>query len=174
MNKTIVLLTAAFFTGQAAFAQFGDSRQVIIHRSLLKCYESTMRTAETGAEYAKLITLAPGDGVLQYNYACFLEKANNVKGAIPHYQAAARLDPASSSQAHAQLGRIYMNMKNYQQALNEYSRAGAAYQPQVTQLQAYMQSLQQQRMIQQQQLQNGVKPGGAKLQPKKNSDDDDE
>lgn len=171
MNKSIVLLTAAFFAGQAAFAQFGDTRKVTIHKSLLKCYEGTNRLAETGAEYATLVQLAPSDGVLRYNYGFYLDKAGKSNLAVAQYQAAARLDP-TNIQAHVNLAKIYMNQKNYQAALNEYSRCGSQYQAQIDQLQKYMQSVAQQRAAAQM---AAPTKGGTKAAPKKsNNDDDDE
>jgi len=149
---------------------------VTCHQDLLACYQSLAKTPEQEVEYKWLIQQQPGDAVLHYNYACFLQHAGKTALAAGEYKKAATLQPSNVDFVGA-YGQMALFLHQNMEAYNFLGRAmqmpgGEKYKNAFENVKVMIQNQQQQQMINKMNASKGG--GGATLGGKKHSDDDDD
>ncbi|MBS1993559.1 MAG: tetratricopeptide repeat protein [Cyanobacteria bacterium SZAS LIN-2] len=94
-------------------------RLLQIHQDLLACAQSLGRKKETEEQFIWLLSKSPNNGVLHFNYACYLKMQGQMSIAIKHYKEAARLCPdniefaRASSQAQGQRVQEHWDRPGY-------------------------------------------------------------
>jgi len=165
---------------QSASAQMPPTpREIAVtsHQDLLACYQSLGKNVELEAEYKWLIQQQPGDAVLHFNYACFLQHAGKTGLACAEYKKAANLQP-SNVEFVGSYGQMALFLHQNMEAYNYLGRAmqmpgGEKYKNPFENVKVIIQNQAQQQMINKMNTQKGA-GNGAVLGGKKHSDDDDD
>ena len=110
-----------------ALAQLPVSeRKERVHTYLLNIYINQKRKPEAMSEYKTLLAMKPNDPKLNSELAKFEASSGNYAQAITLMKKSCELDPDNSLYWGA-LGAIYLKAKDYQKAVDAYSRGGSQF-----------------------------------------------
>ena len=141
------LLTLAYlissFTMQNIYASESESdlnKRIRIHDILLKIYLAKHQIKLAIQEYQILLKLSPDNPALEYAFANYLYKNNNIKESIIHYRKACESAP-DNADYQARLGSILLYVQDYDGAVTSFTNAcrigGARFQPQLNSAMQY-------------------------------------
>lgn len=103
-----------------------SERKERVHTYLLNIYINQKRKPEAMSEYKTLLAMKPNDPKLNAELAKFEASSGNYAQAITLMKKACELDPDNSLYWGA-LGAIYLKAKDYQKAVDAYSRGGSQF-----------------------------------------------
>ena len=154
-------MTLACFCATTFSISHADAatRKGEIHRMLADIYDRQNRVHDAMVEYDQLLKITPGDAEAHYNFGKFLLRQKENKFAVGQLKQATSLD-GSKPTYWAQLGNALLLTKDYNGAIDAFSKGGPEcaaplasarqYVQQVKQVEQYNKQVQQQKQQQQQ------------------------
>jgi tetratricopeptide (TPR) repeat protein len=121
-------LAAGDFAGaieQFSTAAESDDQHVIL-ANLAQAYSGAGQHAEAADAYRRALVQDPENGVYQQNMGIALGNSGDVDGAVEAISRAAELDPLSAGSAYYNLGIIFINRAQMDQAVNAFRQSIAA------------------------------------------------
>ncbi len=139
--KSLMLLLICFSLADKTLAVDPEviAKKVLCRSCLAKIYVAEGLYPEASTEYSELLKLTPNDASAHFEYANLLAKTEKPDQAVSHYKTAAKLKP-TVPEYQVGLGNAYMFTRNFDAAVQAYTRActlGGKYQTQLQQAQQY-------------------------------------
>jgi Flp pilus assembly protein TadD len=148
--KIVVLMLICLSLGHKTLAMDPEvmAKKALCHTCLAKIYVAQGQDPEATKEYQELLKLTPNDASAHFDFGNVLARNNKPDLAAAQFKLAAKLKP-TIPEYQVGLGNAFMYTKNYEGAVQAYTKActlGGKYQ---TQLQTAQQYQAQQKLLDQ-------------------------
>jgi tetratricopeptide (TPR) repeat protein len=115
------------------------AKKILCHTCLAKIYVAQKKLSDAVPEYQFLLANQPNNAALHYEFGAILMQLGKANLSVPQFKAAAKLAP-SVPEYQVGIGNCYMYAKNYDAAVDAYTKAcnlGGKYQAQLQQALQY-------------------------------------